>query len=198
MDTFADRFLNRKNAQEMIQANSAADAAQIEQLQRQVVEYDTLLQDMRKVNLKAAENMDKMQKALQEGLEKLEAVKVDKKDTQAQQEALLSEIKKQLEEFARKDDNAQSEQEILLSEIKKQLEESIKRSDDFLHMDNVKVYRNVQAAVTEELDKQTDVLAQKQKEAAKSQKPALALSVIIMLMVLVDIIINLFNIVIKL
>ncbi len=44
MDTFMDRLSHRKSSQEMIQANSAADAAKMEQLQNQVTEYDTLLQ----------------------------------------------------------------------------------------------------------------------------------------------------------
>lgn len=184
MDTFTDRLLQKKSAQEMIQANSAADTAKMEQLQRQVTEYDTLLQDMRKVNLRATENMEQMQRVLQESLEKLEAVKEDNNDTQAEQEALLAEIKKQLEE--------------LVPQIKTQMEEALQRSDDFLHRENVKVYRNVQAAMTEELEKQTDILAQKQREGFDKQKPLLPISVIIMLMVIIDIIINLFNIVIKL
>lgn len=223
MDIFADRYLNKRNPQEMIQANSAADAAKMEQLQSQVAEYDKLLQDMRKVNLKTIENMEQMKRLLRESLEKVGAAQEGREDASAGIEASLSEIKKQVEELARKEDDTQAKKEALLSEIgkqieelskkddgtqdkdeaflpemKKQLEESFKRSDDFIHMENVKVYRNVQASVVDELNKQTDILVQSQKENSAKQKALLPVSVIIMLMVIIDIIVNLFNIVIKL
>ena len=66
-----DKFAQRKKAQGMIDANAAADAAKLEKLRSQVNEYELLLQDMRKVNLKTAENVDKMRKAIQTGIEKL-------------------------------------------------------------------------------------------------------------------------------
>ena len=172
MDKFMDKLSQKKNAQEMIQANTAADTAKMEQLQHQIAEYDTLLQDMRKVNLKITENMEQMQKVIQESLQKIEAIK-ESGDTQIDKEELLT-------------------------EIKKQMEEAFRQSDDFLHKENVKVYRNVQAAVAEELTKQTDVLVAKQRETAGKQKALLPVSIIVMLLVLVDIAVNLFNIVIKL
>ena len=171
MDTFMDRLSHRKSSQEMIQANAAADAAKMEQLQNQVTEYDALLQDMRKVNLKAAENMEQMQHMLEEALKKIEAVKAAD-DTKAEIEKLFTELKKQMEEISL-------------------------RSDDFHHKENVKVYRNVQASMEEALEKQTDTVSQKIGESSKKQRALLPVSVIIMLMVIIDIVINLFNIVIK-
>ena len=46
MDTFMDRLSHKRSSQEMIQANSAADAAKMEQLKNQITEYDTLLQEL--------------------------------------------------------------------------------------------------------------------------------------------------------
>ncbi|MCH5256347.1 MAG: hypothetical protein J1D87_03600 [Lachnospiraceae bacterium] len=233
MDTFADRFFHKRSSQEMIQANAAADAAKMEQLQRQVDEYYDLLQNMRKVNLKAAENMEKMQNVLQESFEKISALR--------DQESLLPDIKRQIDELAKQGNNTQAEREAILSElktqieefvpqirtqveeimpqiktqvdelapqikeqvdelvpqIKTQLDESFKQSDDFLHRENVKVYRNVQASVIDELNKQTDTLTRNQEEGFKKQKAVLPISIIIMLLVLADIFINLFNIIIK-
>lgn len=222
MDTFADRFFHKRSSQEMIQANAAADAAKLEQLQRQVAEYETLLQDMRKVNLKATENMEQMQKVLQESFEKISALKDQEallpdiksrmeelanqgNDTQAEREALLSELKTQIEEFvpqirAQVDELApqiKEQVEELVPQIKTQLDESFKQSDDFLHRENVKVYRNVQASVIDELNKQTDTLTRNQEEGFKKQKAVLPISIIIMILVLADIFINLFNIIIK-
>lgn len=177
MDTFIDRLSHKKSSQEMIQANSAADAAKMEQLQNQVTEYDALLQDMRKVNLKAAENMEQMQQVIEEALKKIEAVKEadDTKDT--------IDTKAEIEE--------------LFAEIKKQMEEISMRSDDFLHKENVKVYRNVQASMAEALENQTIAISHKIGEGARKQSALLPVSIIIMLMVIIDIVINLFNIVIK-
>lgn len=219
MDTFIDRFSHRISSQEMIQANAAAEAAKMQQLQQQVDEYDALLQDMRKVNLKAVENMNQMQQILQESFEKLEAMQKDEGDTKAKEAALISEIKKQIEELMQQGNDTQSEREALLSEMKNQLEELVpqikvqleefmpqiktqmdeefKRSDDFLHRENVKVYRNVQAALTEELDKHTNTIKQKQEEGIRKQKALLPISIVIMLMVIADIVINLLGIVIK-
>lgn len=185
MDTFMDRLSHKKSSQEMIQANAAADAAKMEQLQNQVTEYDALLQkqaaeydvmlqDMRKVNLKAAENMEQMQQTIEAALNKIEAIKEadDTKDTKAEIEKLFEELKKQMEDISM-------------------------RSDDFQHKENVKVYRNVQASMAEELEKQTSTISQKIGEGVKKQSALLPVSIIIMLMVIIDIVINLFNIVIK-
>ena len=230
MDIFIDRFSHKRSSQEMIQANAAAEAAKMQQLQKQVDEYDTLLQDMRKVNLRAAENLNHMQKVLQESFEKLESMQKDDSDTKAKEAALISEIKKQIEELMQQGNDTQSEREALLSEMRNQLEElmpqikaqleelmpqikaqldefvpqikaqmdeEFKRSDDFLHRENVKVYRNVQAALTEELDKRTNTITQKQEEGVRKQKALLPISIVIMLMVIADIVINLLGIVIK-
>ena len=56
MDTFIDKLAQRRNAQEMIRANMTAEAVKMEQLQNQMQAYDGLMQEIRKVNLKTAEN----------------------------------------------------------------------------------------------------------------------------------------------
>lgn len=201
MDTFFNKLSQRANAQELIKANSAADAAKMEQMQEQMDKYDgllkeqmskydgmlkeqmgkydgmfkeqtnkydSLLQEMRKVNLKTIENMEQMQKVMNESLQKVEAIQEN------------SDIK---------DD--------ILPEMKKQMEEAIHQSDDFLHKENVKVYRNVQAAMTEELDKQTEKLSANQQESAKGQKVLIPLSVVTIILIIADIAVNLLNITIS-
>lgn len=167
-----DKLVQKKNAQGMIDANAAADAAKMEMLQHQVAEYELLLQEMRKVNLKTAENAEQLQKAIQAGVRKIEAIQAD--------------------------NDAQAALEGLLTDMKKQMEEAFNRSDDFFHKESVKVYRNVQASTTEELNRQTDVLTAGQKENGKNQKAVLTVSVITMLLVVLDILLRLFNIVLPL
>ena len=62
------------------------------------------------------------------------------------------------------------------------LEELFKESDDFVHKENVKVYRNVQAVVVEELEKQTKALMDREtksvNENKKKDKSALTIGII--------------------
>ena len=55
MDNFMDKLAQKFNAQEMIKANSQAEAAEMKKLQLQVAEYEKILQEMRKLNYKNAE-----------------------------------------------------------------------------------------------------------------------------------------------
>lgn len=277
MDTFMDKFTQRKKAQGMIDANAAADAAKMDKLQRQVNEYELLMQEMRKVNLKTADNARQMSRAIQAGIEKIEAFQADNtahtgqektlSEIKGQLEVLLAEVKKQNETFSaemrkqnealsaemrkqneaisaemekqnevisaemrkqnevlsaemRKQNEMFSEEikkqqetlsgeikkqqetlsgemkeqlETFLPELKKQVEEASKQSEDFFHKESVKVYRNVQAAMTEELNKQTEALTALQKESSKKQKAVLPLTIIILLLLLADIAVHLFN-----
>ncbi len=237
MDTFMDKFAQRKKAQGMIDANAAADAAKIEKLKSQVSEYELLLQEMRKVNLKTAENAGQMRKAIQTGIDKLEAFQAENavqaekdqmlteiksqleailpaiqdqqemiseevkkqqeaffRETQKQQEALSEEVKKQQETLSEEVKEQQKalleetkkQQEAFSEEMKKQLEEAFRQSEDFFHKESVKVYRNVQAAMTEETNKQTESLSVLQTASGKKQKAVLPLTVFILLALLAD------------
>lgn len=211
MDTFMSKLSQKINAQEMIRANTAADTAKMEAMRRQMEAYDRLLQDMRKVNLKAAENMDLMQSTIKEGLRKIEEIQGNN-NAQEDNERLLTETKKQMEEFLpelqRQTDELlpkmQSQMEGLLPEIKKQVEESLEemkrqmeegfnKADEFLHKENVKVYRNVQASVVEELNKQNEILVGRIKERIGEQKSMMPISIIIILLILGDIAIHLLD-----
>ena len=169
MDTFIDKLAQKRNAQEMIRANMTAEAVKMEQLQDQMKAYDELMQEIRQVNLKTVENVTDVQGVLKECMAKLEA----------------------MEAAGRQDDDKEQE----LAQIKELLEEKFRQSDDFLHRENVKVYRNVQAAVTDELNKQTQVLQSENKQEKNGiGKAALVISIITMLGVIADIIVQLFSI----
>ena len=71
MDTFIDKLAHKRNEQEMIRANSAAEAARMEQMQNQLKAYDEIMQEIRSVNLKTAENVAEVKKVLEECMEKL-------------------------------------------------------------------------------------------------------------------------------
>lgn len=106
------------------------------------------------------------------------------------QKTLAGEMKAQQETFS---EDLKRQQDAFAGEMKKQLEEAFRQSEDSFHKESVKVYRNVQAAMTEELGKQTEALTAAQKESGKKQRAVLPLTVIILLLLLADIAIQLSN-----
>lgn len=171
MDTFIDKIAQKRNAQEMIRANMTAEAVRMEQMENQMKAYDELMQEIRQVNLKTAQNVTELQDVLKDCTSRLEAM-------QAQDEG----------------EEAPNGQE--LTQIRELLEEKFRQSDDFLHRENVKVYRNVQAAVAEEMGKQTEELKKSQIEN-RGSRAVLPISILILIGVIADILIKLFGIVIS-
>lgn len=170
MDTFIDKIAQKRNAQEMIRANMTAEAVKMEQMENQMKAYDELMQEIRQVNLKTAQNVTELQDVLKDCVSRLEAV-------QAQDEG----------------EETLTGQE--LAQIRELLEEKFRQSDDFLHKENVKVYRNVQAAVAEELGKQTEELKKSQIEN-RGSRAVLPISILILIGVIADILIKLFAVVV--
>lgn len=167
MDTFIDKLAQKKNAQEMIRANSAAEAAKMAEMQNQLKAYDEVMQEIRRVNLKTSENVENVRKVLAECMEKLESLETEDRD----------------------DGNVEQE----LAGIKTLLQERFAQSEDFMHKESVKVYRNVQAAFTEELEKQTE-----QAKVSQGRGTPLWLSVLILVGVIADIAVTLVPLVLKL
>ena len=211
MDTFIDKLAQKRNAQEMILANMTAEAAKMEQMQNQMKAYDELMQEVRRVNLKTAENLSEVQDTLDEYMDRLEDMQENYgKDDETKQ--ALEQLKELLESNSRNDETKQALEQLkellesnsgneetmqVLTQLRELQEEKFRQSSDFLHKENVKVYRNVQAAVTEELVKQTAELKQSQREN-RGSKALLPISILILLAVLADIAIHLFSITIPL
>lgn len=170
MDTFIDKIAQKRNAQEMIRANMTAEAVKMEQMENQMKAYDELMQEIRQVNLKTAQNVTELQDVLKDCVSRLETMQ--EQDT---------------------DEETLTGQE--LAQIRELLEEKFRQSDDFLHRENVKVYRNVQAAVAEELGKQTEELKKSQIEN-RGSRAVLPVSILILIGVIADILIKLFGVVI--
>ena len=124
MDTFMDKLAQRLNAQEIIKANSAADAAQLERYKEQVLQYEKYLVSLQDCLQSHEQQNEKLKNDLIGILEKLN------ENTHADRESV--------------------------QELSTKLEELFAKSDDFNHKEDVKVYRNVQAALVEENTKQTE------------------------------------------
>ena len=124
MDTFIDKLAQKFSAQDMIRANLAAEAKETKKLREKMESYESLLQEMRQINLKNMESAERVNQLLQE------SEHVDK-------------------EF---------------------LQEMFAKTDEAIHTENVKVYRNVQAAVSNALEDQTKLLIEKQHELICEQR----------------------------
>lgn len=164
MDTFIDKLAHKKNAQEMIRANSAAEAARMDQMERQMKAYDELMQEIRRVNIKTAENVDNVRDVLARCMEKLETLETESGQVQ--------------------------DMENQLAGIKSLLEERLTQSEEFVHKENVKVYRNVQAAFTEELEKQN--------QTSKGSKVPVGLLIAVLIGVVADIAVNVISLLMQL
>ena len=210
MDNFMDKIVQKLNSQDMIRANSAAEAAEIEKLENQITlfkeqmeKYDGCLQEMRKLNLKNIESAQGVQELASQAGEKLrqtagevEAVSVSKikqtsdlsiagikqtsdlsiagiKQTSDVSIAGINQtVSESLAKIAEIKENAGNLEEITetMTGLQEKLEELFKNMEEYLHTDNVKVYRNVQAAMIEELEKQTTEIKEAQEKAEKNNR----------------------------
>lgn len=184
MDNFIDKLAQKFSAQEVIKANSQAEAAEMKKLQLRVAEYEKILQEMRKLNYKNSELSDKIKGEVGEKTNTLQGLQ----EEEAKLLATLRELTEELtrlheEELALKEaERAEGEKQ---SEERKQefaaLEERFKQSEEFVHKENVKVYRNVQAVVVDELKRQTESLSMENQALSAKQNTVLIISIFAML-----------------
>lgn len=193
MDNFMDKLAQKLNAQEMIKANSAADAAQMSRMQSQMAEYDAALQEIRKLGLKNAEAADKLNELINESGKRMDELTkeslakiedIQKQDNTEQLEKKLQENNALLEEKL----NGLAES---IQNNRKEIEELLKKTEEYVHTEDVKVYRNVQAVVVEEAEKHTEVFSAAQSAASKKTTAILVISIISMLGVAADVVLNL-------
>ena len=172
MDNFMDKIAQKLNSQELIRANAAADAAELESLEKQLAifkeqmdKYDDCIQEMRKLNLKNIESAQGVQNLADTANEKLgqtvgeveaESVSRIKQTSEVSIAGINQALSESLAKIAEIKENSDNLEQITenMSGLQTKLEELFRNLEDFLHTDNVKVYRNVQASVVEELEKQ--------------------------------------------
>ncbi|MBD5540841.1 MAG: hypothetical protein HDR00_06540 [Lachnospiraceae bacterium] len=72
MDNFMDKLAKRFNAGEMIKANAQAEAREMRMMQERAAEYERMMQEMRRLNLKNVELTEQVQQLIQCGIEQFE------------------------------------------------------------------------------------------------------------------------------
>lgn len=140
MDTFMDKLAQKFTAQEMIKANSAADAEEMKRLRQQVEEYDACLKRMQDV-------CGQVEQTAVAALAKIDSARVDRAEVSRLVDAGIDRMKEITQDTG------------LLEILRQQLEElqtALSGTEEAVHRECVRTYRNVQAVVTEESSKQAD------------------------------------------
>ena len=196
MDTFMDKLAQKLNAQEMIKANSAADAEEMDQLKNQLREYDECLAQMQQVN--------KELKAINQEMERLMAETIVPEVTKLSEEGVAALQKMQQEntekletltqQYAAKLEELQQSTEAL-DELQKHVDEKLSNTEENVHKECVKVYRNVQAAVVEENEKQTEAVTDRVKESLGGKmNGVLGVSIAAVVLTVADIVLHVLSI----
>lgn len=189
MDTFMDKLAQKLTAQEMIKANTAADAEEMSKLKNQVKEYQEILDQMQQL---VADSVAKIENArvdgseinrlVEESIAKINQVQIATQDSGETQEA-LSQLKQSVEMKLNGISEDWNELEQTINAKLNHTNESISQLEnaigdklnsavgtkldgatDSIHKECVKVYRNVQAVVVEENNKQTESIVAAVKE----------------------------------
>ncbi len=138
MDSFFDKIAGRFKAEEVIKANSEAEAKELESAKNKVADLEKAVGDMRRLSLKAVETNEATTQLVASAIEKIEEIRSEGGNVDSEELRKISE-------------------ELLL--LRETIEASFKASSEEAHKENVRVYRNVQAAVIEELKQQSEAIA---------------------------------------
>ena len=111
--------------------------------------------------------MRRENREIAEHLEYIRSTVDNIKSPTEEDEELKAEEARKREEAERQKEEARLLKE---EEDKKALEEMFKQSDEFVHKENVKVYRNVQAVVVDEFKNQTEGLTKHNRELYEKMK----------------------------
>lgn len=165
MDNFMDKLAQKLNAQEVIKANSQAEAAEMKRMRVQLEAYNECLSEIRELNQKNGQLAARAQETVEKShiqTEKAEDLTMRAAELVAQTQKLVDEGLGKITDMPDEDKEAR---ERLLEDVRTALEENQKKlaelfaqSDEFVHKENVKVYRNVQAVIVDELKAQTEQL----------------------------------------
>lgn len=160
MDMFMDKLAQRLTAQEIIKANTAADAEELNKLKDRVAEYNECLDKLQKLitdggaKLENAQvNGEELNRLIEVSIQKIQAMQQDTASLEALQQKLGEQLTAMETTVAQRQES--SEQNVI-----GQVTERMNASDENVHKECVKVYRNVQAVVVEESGKQSEVLTE--------------------------------------
>ena len=236
MDTFMDKLASKINAQEMIRANSSAEAKENERLSQEVEEYRQCLQEMRQISLQNSATADEIAELVKTSMDKIAAIQAESGKSDDVVAAMQNNLNEMLNAIRMNSDKLVSVvsgnadrvmsavegssdkvmsavegssdkvmnalegstdkivsnviaelqagndefKEALKAEIIAEVKKELKGQEEIVHKECVKVYRNVQAVVTEESEKQTGEIVAAQSKGRKRATAAMICGILAM------------------
>lgn len=184
MDTFMDKLAQKLTAQEMIKANSAADAAELSHAKEQNAEYEAVLRKIKADSEKNAESAARIEQnavKTEQNAVRIEQSAAKVEQNAAKAEALLAAGIAKIEEIQAGSQNTE-ELNALLAELKQVQAERFEQLTDHVHKENVKVYRNVQAVIVEEIAKQNEISGKSCSSVLSRVSALLGISIVALLL----------------
>ncbi len=190
MDNFMEKITHRFSANDMIKANMQADAVELDSaketlalFENQMNKVDVALSDMRQVNLKNIETAQEVQTLTRESTGKIkEASEASIAGISKTSEASIAGINKTVDESLAKIASIQDSSDSVdavkdaVNVLEGKIDTLRRDLEEYMHTDHVKIYRNVQASMIEELAKSTDEV----KKATKKKGVLLTFAIITM------------------
>jgi chorismate mutase len=163
-------------ADDMIRANEEAQAVEVDALKETVQAYQKQLEELKELYSKNSALNDEMRQMSLETTKGVQDVMKASAQALAENNNALRNVdfaKMQAESSEQLESKTKELGEQLtasLAETQQKLADLMQQSDDFAHKENVRVYRNVQAATEQLLKKQTDELKERLAELEKPKK----------------------------
>ncbi len=142
MDSFKDKIAEKFGTTDIIRANSEAEARELDNQNARVEELEKAVSEMRRLSLKCAETNELTTQVIRASIEKIEETQVN---TPSQEAA----------DYTERLDAIEKE----INDLKECMTAAFKEQEDIIHKEDVRVYRNVQAAIIDELKQQSEALA---------------------------------------
>lgn len=188
MDSFMDSITHKVSAADLIKANSQADAFELEETKKTLVLFenqmqkvDAALSSVEEAGRKSSKTADDVQRMVDSSDDRLritsdasiEGINRAVDNSIAGINKTIDESLAKIEEIKSSSDNAKAITDGMDS-ISVKLEFLKDSLEEYMHADHVRIYRNVQACVKEELENQTETL----KASYKKRGPILPLLIV--------------------
>lgn len=142
MDSFKDKIAEKFGTTDIIRANSEAEARELNNTKARVEELEKAVGEMRRLSLKCAETNELTTQVIRASLEKIEETQVNAPAAETV-------------DYTERLDAIEAQ----IQALKDAMADSFKEQEEVIHKEDVRVYRNVQAAVIDELKQQSEALA---------------------------------------
>lgn len=164
MDNFIDKLAQKFSAQEMIKANSQAEAEEMKRLQLQISEYEKILQEMRKLNYRNTELSEKIDQTIGGSADTIQDLREEGQKLVAALRGLMEEQEKkreaELEEREEERNLISSLRELMSEQARNRGAELEKREEEEKLLSSLRELAEEQARKQEE--------EQEEKEAAQN------------------------------